>query len=715
MEPALEGHILAGRLKEDDKKIVCDLTKRKMLPRNILIHLKNQRPHCMTNVKQVYNERQQIWKANRGDKKPLQFLISKLEEHIYTYYSRTQLESNTIEDIFWAHPTSIKLFNNFPTVLVMDSTYKTNMYRMPMFEVVGVTSTDLTYSVGFRFMTHEKEENFDGKEVSNRDVVKKIMKAWKAMVESPTQRLYANALVEFKDSCSDFPISVDYAMTTLNEVKEKIVRAWTDHVLHLGCRTTNRVESAHALLKKYLDNSVGDLGTCWEKIHDMLLLQFTAIQTSFGHSVCVLEHRFKDVTLYSGLGGHVSRYALDNIALEETRCRETLCMDNDICGCVQRTSYGLPCACEIATKLLQEKPILLDEIYHHWLRLSMGEESNEVAFCVEVELKAIVERLKKLPFQMKLEVKEGLRQLAFPETTLMSPPPRKEPTKGAKKKVDIARSKGKITSTSRIPSSWEVVDSQNSDSQPSPSPTSSYKRKKSARLVVDVIGDGHCGFRAIAKFMGLTEKNHLMIRTHLIQELIDHRDDYVEVFAGEDRYNYILNGLHPPANTKTCAHLVDKWLTFPDMGHIVANYYKMCVVVLINLEVGNSESFFPLRGPPPPGNQKTPILCLGEIPNHFVLISLKNGCPLHPSSTEWHNHKKEDAVTWEDEYLDQHELFRKLMAIESGNKPSKPQKESNKAAPILLDTPEKPKQQFEVIAEDEEDSMSLDLLQSLGL
>jgi len=53
-------------------------------------------------------------------------------------------------------------------------------------------------------------------------------------------------------------------------------------VLHLGSRTTNRVESTHALVKKYLDNSVGDLGTCWEKIHDMLVLQLTVIQTSFG-------------------------------------------------------------------------------------------------------------------------------------------------------------------------------------------------------------------------------------------------------------------------------------------------------------------------------------------------------------------------------------------------------------------------------------------------
>ncbi|KEH18469.1 hypothetical protein MTR_8g020433 [Medicago truncatula] len=349
MEPTLEGYILASRLKEDDKMIVRDLTKSKMLPRNILIHLKNKRPHSMTNVKQVYNERQQIWKANRG---ALQYIISKLDEHNYTYYSRTQSESTTIEDIFWAHPTSVKLFNNFPTILVMNSTYKTNMYKMPMFEVVRVTLTDLTYSVGSE---GENSEGIPG--------------------------------------------------------------------LHLGCRTTNRVESAHALVKKYLDNSVGDLGTCWEKIHDMLVLQFTAIQTTFGQSITVLEHRFKYVTLYSGLGCHVSRYVLDNIALEESRCRETLCMDKEISGCVQRTSYRLPCACKIATKLLEEKSILLDEIHHHWHRLRMGEESNEHGFSVEVELKGIVERLKKLPFQMKLEVKEGLRHLAFFETTMMSPPP----------------------------------------------------------------------------------------------------------------------------------------------------------------------------------------------------------------------------------------------------------------------------------------------------
>jgi len=89
----------------------------------------------------------------------------------------------------------------------------------------------------------------------------------------------------------------------------------------------------------------------------MLVIQFGEIQSSFGRSVTVLEHRYKDVILYYGLGGNMSRQAMNNIFLEEERARKTLCMDKKTCGCVQRTSYGLPCACFIAMKIRHNKPI----------------------------------------------------------------------------------------------------------------------------------------------------------------------------------------------------------------------------------------------------------------------------------------------------------------------------------------------------------------------
>jgi len=146
----LSGHLLAERIMEDDKAIVHDLTNSSVKPKNILTNLK-KRQESMTNIKQFYNECHKFKKTKKGDLTEMRFLMSKLEESKYVYFIREKCDSHTIQEIFWTHPQSVKLFNNFPTVLIMDSTYKTNLYMMPLFEIVGVTSTDMTYSVGFAY------------------------------------------------------------------------------------------------------------------------------------------------------------------------------------------------------------------------------------------------------------------------------------------------------------------------------------------------------------------------------------------------------------------------------------------------------------------------------------------------------------------------------------------------------------------------------------
>ncbi len=50
------------------------------------------------------------------------------DTHHYVYFTRANSEETTLEDLFFAHPDSIDMLNTFPTVLVMDSTYKTNTY-----------------------------------------------------------------------------------------------------------------------------------------------------------------------------------------------------------------------------------------------------------------------------------------------------------------------------------------------------------------------------------------------------------------------------------------------------------------------------------------------------------------------------------------------------------------------------------------------------------
>jgi len=136
------------------------MTKILTVPRNIHTNLKQNNKESVTTIKQVYNVQTRWRKGERGNMTELQYLISKLVEHKYVYYTRCNGEETTLEDIFFAHPESIKLLNTFPTVLAMDSTYKTNNHRMSLFKIVGCTSTKMTYSIGFSFLHFELEENF---------------------------------------------------------------------------------------------------------------------------------------------------------------------------------------------------------------------------------------------------------------------------------------------------------------------------------------------------------------------------------------------------------------------------------------------------------------------------------------------------------------------------------------------------------------------------
>jgi hypothetical protein len=128
LAPNLSGHLLAGRLKGEAKQRVIDMTKSLAKPRNILTDLKERNQESVTGIKQVYNARTRWRKGQREDKTELQYLITKLEKHRYVYFTRANSEETTLEDLFFAHPDSIDMLNTFPTVLVMDSTYKTNTY-----------------------------------------------------------------------------------------------------------------------------------------------------------------------------------------------------------------------------------------------------------------------------------------------------------------------------------------------------------------------------------------------------------------------------------------------------------------------------------------------------------------------------------------------------------------------------------------------------------
>ncbi|KAJ1439897.1 MULE transposase domain [Sesbania bispinosa] len=155
-----EGHAYARRLTTDELSLLNDMTKNMVKPRNILLTLKDHNKDNVTTIKQIYNAQHAFRSALWGPRTELQNLMKLMDRDNYVYWHRRHEDSDVVRDIVWTHPDAMKLLNIFHIVLIIDTTYKTNKYKLPLLEVVGVTSTELTFSVAFAYIEQEKSDNF---------------------------------------------------------------------------------------------------------------------------------------------------------------------------------------------------------------------------------------------------------------------------------------------------------------------------------------------------------------------------------------------------------------------------------------------------------------------------------------------------------------------------------------------------------------------------
>ena len=189
----------------------------------------------------------------------------------------------------------------------MDCTYKTNRYRYPLLEIVGVTSTELTFPVVFVFMNHEYEDNYTwamerlknvmGSNIfpevivtdrelalmntihklfptmttllcrwhisknmfakcktffDRNEIWEKFMVGWNLLVFASTEIEYERLLCDLMVKYHAYEEALDYVRKTwLNDYKEKFITAWTNKVLHFGNVTINRYSLFFSKLKNY--------------------------------------------------------------------------------------------------------------------------------------------------------------------------------------------------------------------------------------------------------------------------------------------------------------------------------------------------------------------------------------------------------------------------------------------------------------------------------
>ena len=63
--------------------------------------------------------------------------------------------NNRVQNLFFAHQKQVELLLANPDVLLMDCTYRTNKYKLPLLHILGCTNLQTFFSAGFCFLSNE--------------------------------------------------------------------------------------------------------------------------------------------------------------------------------------------------------------------------------------------------------------------------------------------------------------------------------------------------------------------------------------------------------------------------------------------------------------------------------------------------------------------------------------------------------------------------------
>ncbi|KAL5165408.1 hypothetical protein HKD37_18G050536 [Glycine soja] len=352
------------------------------------------------------------------------------------------------------------------------------------------------------------------------------------------------------------------------------------------------------------------------------------------------------------------------------------------CGCVVRTTLGLPCACELSKYVGGCIP--LDSIHMFWRRLSF---SDQGLFEPEVDIKdameTIYQKFEELDVCGKFTLRTKLWEIAHPDQNSMCPPPAKVNTKGAPKKTMSRNPR----STKRDPSYWEHVDAfesqQNSNSSVRRTASSFEQLNRRTMMpmldqfqpfmhdfidkIVDVKVDGNCGYRSVAGLLGMGEDSWSVVRNHLLKELANFSEDYIKLFGGTERFEELRMSLLVDGLTKFDVYIcfiqvtTDTWMDITDIGHVIASRYN---IIVVSLSKQQNMTFFPLRSQLMANSSLHRIICIGHVyGNHFVEVYLKECCPLLPVSLLWSSNFHPQAKSWPNPYISRMQHYKSFMII----------------------------------------------------
>ncbi|KAK9697649.1 hypothetical protein RND81_08G051300 [Saponaria officinalis] len=322
-----DGHRHYAGLDEEEKAYVEQQYRAAVFPRDIKSGLHQKTPDKpQPSSTQIYSETSKIRKKIRGERNPAQQMLALAVDANYVQWHETNPETHELTYVFMSHPEAVKLFCAYPHVVLKDSTYKTNVYKMTLVEVVGVTHVGSSFLIACVLIPSESEEGYTWllqklrralsmfkTEWYKNHVLRNEETGWWKVIDATNEEDFKEAWCAFSNKWDTLS---SYVSKTWGENATKFVLCYTNRYFHLGNTATSRVESAHSLLKAWLKSAHLTLDTMWSHIHSMLEGQHSKIRKELEQSRS--RPRITD-RMFSLLQGNVSIKAIEIMEAEIRR------------------------------------------------------------------------------------------------------------------------------------------------------------------------------------------------------------------------------------------------------------------------------------------------------------------------------------------------------------------------------------------------------------
>lgn len=144
----------ARRFTDDEKQLIQAFDAAGVAPRAIHSHLMKICAHDVTR-KDIYNVIHTPMQSSEDFQAAIQFL----DHHQYWFHIKYSEQYN-MESILLTHPDAMKRAGQYASVLLIDCTYNTNKWKLPLFHAIGVDCFNNSFTVAVALLQDETYESY---------------------------------------------------------------------------------------------------------------------------------------------------------------------------------------------------------------------------------------------------------------------------------------------------------------------------------------------------------------------------------------------------------------------------------------------------------------------------------------------------------------------------------------------------------------------------